>query len=119
TIRVFMPQSKADSIPLAGVAAEVRPDSARTEPAFTITPTVVTDKEETNPVSGSISTTQPDNDKKMTGSVITEKSSPPASQVFIIRSEAEKEESQDKKDASIIVLPGVSTTTTNSDCKNL
>lgn len=118
TIRVFIPRSKTDLVQMSEIKETVKPDAGQTEPAFTITPTVVTEKSDTVQASQSIVVIQPENEKKA-NSTISDQATQPASQVFIIRTEAEKEEKEDKKDGSIILLPEASTTTTNSDCKNL
>ena len=43
----------------------------------------------------------------------------PASQVFIIRDDSVPKEKENGKESSLILVPSVSTKTTNSDCKDL
>ena len=115
TIRVFIPK-ESTAVDSVTVRQEVAKVPTTKEPDFTITPTVIPTVTEANKEA----ILPAKDDLKNKPEVISnEEVKKPASQVFIIRGDSLPKEDENKKESSLILLPSVSTKTTNSDCKDL
>ena len=115
TIRVFIPK-ESTSGDSETVSHEVAKIPVVKEPDFTITPTLIPAEKEANnemiqPVKEDL--------KNKTEVISNKEVKKPASQVFIIRDDSAPKEKENGKESSLILLPSVSTKTTNSDCKDL
>lgn len=115
TIRVFIPNESS-----SGDTAIVRPEVAKAgeikEPEFTITPTVITPSKEENKETVSPAKEEIKNNPVL---ISEDENKKPASQIFIIKDDSLPKVKDNGKESSIILLPSVSTKTTNSDCKDL
>jgi hypothetical protein len=115
TIRVFIPKEKESGNSEKIIREVVKaPEVKKTD--FTITPTVIT------PVKEAIKeTVLPVKEELKSNPVVIadEEVKKPASQVFIIRDDSVPKEKENGKESSLILVPSVSTKTTNSDCKDL
>ena len=115
TIRVFIPKETSsgnpENLPQEAVKTPFAKDSG-----FTITPTVISTSKE----AGNESTLIVKDELKNKPLVISdEEIKKPASQVFIIRGGSDLKVKENGNEPSLILLPSVSTKTTNSDCKDL
>ena len=115
TIRVFIPKDSASGVSENVNELVVKVPFAK-EPDFTITPTVIIPtKEESKEIVLPVK-----EELKNKPEVISdEEVKKPASQVFIIRDDSLPKEKENSKKSSLVLIPSVSTKTTNSDCKDL
>lgn len=117
TITVFIPNEKenTDSETVKIDVKEV--PLVKKEPEYTITPTIVSPVKEESKETVVIEVKEESRNRP---EIIYEEGTRKATpQVFIIRDDSSPKEKEEKSEDSIILLPEVSTKSTNSDCKDL